>query len=102
MVVWNALARGQDCLEVATLPGYLGSTLEDLQALPIEKQARVLKVAGTCHIPAHGQMPATDVTCAVPVGDPKAIAGEKPFFPHSWAGLDELNMKARVVDGGAK
>lgn len=100
IIVWNALAKGQDCLEVAKLPGYLCSTLDECLSLPIEKQARFLKVKGTCHIPAHGHIPAQDVNCAVPVGDPKAIAGEKPFFPHSWADLNELNMTAKSVDAG--
>jgi hypothetical protein len=86
--IWNVLLKGSDCALVGNLPGYLCSTMQDCLARPIDVQKKFLKVSGRCHIAARGNMPAMDVNCAVPVGDPTALEGAQPFFPHNWAGRE--------------
>lgn len=86
MFIWTGLLKGDACAVAADLPGYLGSTFEELVALPVAKQARFLKTWGTCA--ADGGT----IRCVVPVGDPKALAGEEVFFPAGWAGRNDLNF----------
>lgn len=88
--IWNGLLTGDECKDIADLPGYLGSTYEELVALPTATQARFMKVAGTCMMKINGKDVQTD--CTVPVGDPKAKLGAEPFFPHSWSKRDDLNQ----------
>jgi hypothetical protein len=84
--IWTVLLRGEACRSAGMIPGYLGSTMQEFLGLTPEIQARFLKVEGDCSVDGK------KVLCSVPVGDPRARVGAKPFFPHDWADRPDLNM----------
>jgi hypothetical protein len=88
--IYNALLKGDDCRLIGDLTGYLCSTLKDCKSLPLEVQAKFLKVKGRCEITMPDKSKTTN-DCSVPVGDPRAM-DSNVFFPHSWASRDDLNI----------
>ena len=88
--IYNALLKGEDCRLIGDLSGYLCSTLKDCMALPLEVQAKFLKVKGRCVVTMMDKTK-VDADCSVPVGDPRAI-DNVVFFPHGWAGRLDLEI----------
>jgi hypothetical protein len=88
--IYNALLKGDDCKLIGDLTGYLCSTLKDCMALPLEVQAKFLKVKGRCVVTMMDKTK-VDADCSVPVGDPRAV-DNVVFFPHNWSGREDLNI----------
>jgi hypothetical protein len=91
---WNGFVEGQqECEKVLSHANYLGSSMQELLALPDEWKRRLLKVDGICNF--EGQ----DHPCSVPWGDPRAVAGSKIRFPHRLSGRPDINLVEAASDG---
>jgi hypothetical protein len=93
--VWNVLSKGK-IEDIQKIGGYVGSSYEDLIALPDESKKMVLFVTGKKMVTAkEGEQP-VPVSCLVPVGDKDADVGARPIFPHEWMGRPDLSLKPKV------
>lgn len=93
--IWNALLVGQSCKDIALEPGYLGSSMQELLALPDAMKAKILRTYGMClDVGIDGKLNKEGKThrCDVPYGDARAVAGEEIFFHHSFSMRDDLHI----------
>ena len=112
--IWNALLVGQECKDIALEPGYLGSSMQELLALPEAMKAKILRTYGMClDVGIDGKLNKEGKThrCDVPYGDPRAINAEEIFFPHNFSGREhdlgimpkknsEVQKRYATPDGG--
>jgi hypothetical protein len=90
--LWNTFLKGAACTKAADLPQYVGSTAREFHALPFALRQRLLRTRGRCGVGGN-------VPCMVPVGDPRALAGERVYVPHRWAERDnDLNFVGKTND----
>lgn len=84
--VWHGLFKGEACLEIAELPGYIGSEMHQLFKHP--RKTTFLKVrakAGAKDKGGHDKY-------EVPAGDTDADPAGLVHFSHGWAGRQDLNF----------
>ena len=100
--LWNGLFKDADCKIIADMDNaYIGSTIREFLLKDPQLQARLLRTKGRCESKdEEGKVKTID--CTVPVGDPRAIAGERIFVPHGWAGAEHdinfLGSTAGIVE----
>ena len=85
--IWFSILDREDCLVMAEFPGYIGSTMKEMLALPRPVRSRILKTYGTCTTEG------VKHSCTVPMGHPKAKAGAAIYFPHKLSGRTDINLK---------
>jgi len=96
--IFNTLLKGQECLKSVDIPGYLGSTMGEFLKLPLDTQQKFLKQQGKCSVKINSET--REISCTVPVGDPRANADAPVIFNHSWSGRQDINpMQASKKDG---
>lgn len=91
--IWQGLFKGEACLEVAELPGYIGSEMHQLIKHP--RKISFLKVrakSGAKDKEGH-------IKYEVPAGDPDADPAGLVHFAHGWAGLQQINFSFYQNDG---
>jgi len=84
--IWNCLFRGNDCISVAELPGYLGSDIQQFINHP--KRKFLLKTqakAGSKDKNGH-------LKTSVDIDDVDADPDAEVVVPHGWLGRDDFNF----------
>jgi len=84
--IWHCLFKGEACLEIAELPGYIGSEMHQLFKHP--RKTTFLKVQAKVGSKDKEGRPKQEVA----VGDADADPAAAVHFSHGWAGRQDLNF----------